>query len=258
MVVFLAEDGPAAKRLTDVESVVVDAWTEALGTDDFDLDEIFFEVGGSLSLAVARKLIQRGLGGRPGATTVAELWSNISAGRATITELTRGELVAAGVTEETLDDPAYVPARGTISDPERFDEDFFGIPPKEAASMAPQHRLLPQTAWEVLESANLTGDAPFGRVGVFAGAGTRDGDTVHAVIKGSAIDNDGGAKVGYTAPGMAGQVDVLARAYASAGVDPASVGYVEAHGTATEMGTRSSSPRSPRCSAPGPPARWAR
>lgn len=57
---------PVSAGLVDVESVVVDAWTEALGTDDFDLDEGFFDVGGdSLSLAVARKLIQRGLGGRP-------------------------------------------------------------------------------------------------------------------------------------------------------------------------------------------------
>jgi amino acid adenylation domain-containing protein len=56
--------GPMAS-LVGVESVVVDAWTEALGTDDFDLDEGFFDVGGdSLSLAVARKLIQRRLGGR--------------------------------------------------------------------------------------------------------------------------------------------------------------------------------------------------
>jgi acyl transferase domain-containing protein len=310
-----------------------------------------------------------GMAGRwPGATTVAEFWSNVTAGRVTVTELTRGELVAAGVPEETLDDPAYVPARGTIVDPDRFDADFFGVPPKEAAIMDPQHRLLLQTAWETLESANLTGDAPFGRVGVFAGAGfnyyllnhvlarpevvdthgllsvvlgnekdhlaakvayrldlggpavtvqtacstslvavhmacqslrsgdsdvvlaggacvavpqqagylyepkgitspdgacrpfdagangtvpgngvamvalkraedaRRDGDTIYAVIKGSAINNDGGAKVGYTAPGMAGQIDVLARAYAAAGVEPASVGYVEAHGTATEMG----------------------
>ncbi|MBB4909161.1 non-ribosomal peptide synthetase [Actinophytocola algeriensis] len=58
----VAERAPAL----DVETVIVDAWTEALGTDDFDLDEGFFDVGGdSLSLAVARKLIQRGLGGRP-------------------------------------------------------------------------------------------------------------------------------------------------------------------------------------------------
>ena len=64
----------------------------------------------------------------------------------------------------------------------------------------------------------------------------RDGDPVYAVIKGSAVNNDGSAKVGYTAPGIGGQVDVLVRAYDNAGVDPATVGYLEAHGTATEVG----------------------
>jgi acyl transferase domain-containing protein len=310
-----------------------------------------------------------GLAGRwPGATTVAGFWSNVVAGRVTVTEPTRGELAAAGVAPEQLEDPCHVPARGTIDGADLFDAEFFGIPPKEAAMMDPQHRLLLQTAWETLESANLTGAAAFGRVGVFAGAGfnyyllnhvlarpevldthgllsvvlgnekdhlaakvayrlslggpavtvqtacstslvavhlacqslragdsdvalaggacvalpqlagytyepqgitspdgvcrpfdagangtvpgngvamvalkrledaRRDGDLVYAVVKGSAINNDGGAKVGYTAPGMAGQIDVLERAYAAAGVDAATVGYVEAHGTATEMG----------------------
>ncbi len=310
-----------------------------------------------------------GMAGRwPGAANVAEFWSNVAAGRVTVTALTRGELVAVGVPETQLDDPGYVPARGTVADPDMFDADFFGVPPKEASIMDPQHRLLLQTAWETLESANLTGEEPFGRVGVFAGAGfnyyllhhvlarpevvdtqgllsvvlgnekdhlaakvayrlglggpaiavqtacstslvavhlacqslragdadvalaggvcvavpqqagylyepkgitspdgvcrpfdasangtvpgngvamvalkraedaRRDGDTVYAVIKGSAVNNDGGAKVGYTAPGMAGQVDVLARAYQSSGLHPSTVGYVEAHGTATEMG----------------------
>jgi amino acid adenylation domain-containing protein len=56
---------PGETPLTAVESLVADAWTEALGTDDFDLDEGFFDVGGdSLSLAVARRVIQRRLGGR--------------------------------------------------------------------------------------------------------------------------------------------------------------------------------------------------
>ncbi|HVK26107.1 MAG TPA: polyketide synthase, partial [Actinokineospora sp.] len=310
-----------------------------------------------------------GMAGRfPGAANVDELWSAIAAGRVTIAELTRGELIAAGVAESQLDDPAYVPARGTVAAPDLFDAEFFGITPREAAIMDPQHRLLLQTAWEALESGNLAGEEPFGRVGVFAGAGfnyyllnhvlaqpglvdthgllsvvlgnekdhlaakvayrlnlggpavtvqtacstslvavhlacqslrtgdsdvalaggacvavpqqagylyepkgitspdgacrpfdadangtvpgngvamvvlkrladaVRDGDTVHAVIKGSAINNDGGAKVGYTAPGITGQIDVLTRAYRDAGVEPATIGYIEAHGTATEMG----------------------
>lgn len=310
-----------------------------------------------------------GLAGRfPGAADVWEYWSNVVAGKITISELTRGELLAAGVPAQRLDDPAYVPARGVLADPDLFDAAFFGITPREAETMDPQHRLLMQTAWATLESAGSATGRPFGRVGVFAGAGfnyyalhhvyphpglvdtqgllsvvlgnekdhlaakiayrldlggpavtvqtacstslvavhlacqslrtgdsdvalaggacvavpqqagylyetkgimspdgacrpfdasaagtvpgngvamvalkraedaRRDGDTVYALIKGSAVNNDGGMKVGYTAPGVAGQIDVLTRAYAAADVDPATVGYLEAHGTATEVG----------------------
>ncbi|HEX5706558.1 MAG TPA: type I polyketide synthase, partial [Pyrinomonadaceae bacterium] len=63
-----------------------------------------------------------------------------------------------------------------------------------------------------------------------------DGDTIHAVIRGSAINNDGSLKVGYTAPSIDGQVEVIAMAQAVAGVAPESVSYVEAHGTGTTMG----------------------
>jgi acyl transferase domain-containing protein/acyl carrier protein len=64
----------------------------------------------------------------------------------------------------------------------------------------------------------------------------RDGDHVHAVLKGSAVNNDGAAKVGYTAPGVEGQAAVVREALDVAGVEPASVGYIEAHGTGTRLG----------------------
>lgn len=63
-----------------------------------------------------------------------------------------------------------------------------------------------------------------------------DGDHIYAVIKGSALNNDGSAKVGYTAPSVEGQSQAIAAAQAIAGVDPASLGYVEAHGTGTKLG----------------------
>lgn len=63
-----------------------------------------------------------------------------------------------------------------------------------------------------------------------------DGDTIHAVIKGSAVNNDGSNKAGYTAPSFEGQTAAVARALAVAGVDPATIGFVEAHGTGTEVG----------------------
>lgn len=63
-----------------------------------------------------------------------------------------------------------------------------------------------------------------------------DGDTLHAVIKGSAINNDGSAKVGYTAPSVNGQAGVIVAAQAAAGVDADSIQYIEAHGTGTKLG----------------------
>ena len=63
-----------------------------------------------------------------------------------------------------------------------------------------------------------------------------DGDVIHAVIRGTAINNDGSRKVGFTAPSIEGQADAVAEALSVADVDPATVTYVEAHGTGTRIG----------------------
>jgi acyl transferase domain-containing protein/acyl carrier protein len=63
-----------------------------------------------------------------------------------------------------------------------------------------------------------------------------DGDPVRAVILGSAINNDGAQKVGFTAPSVEAQAEVVEEALAMAGVDPETVRYVEAHGSGTELG----------------------
>ncbi|MEG3959208.1 non-ribosomal peptide synthetase/type I polyketide synthase [Microcoleus sp. herbarium2] len=63
-----------------------------------------------------------------------------------------------------------------------------------------------------------------------------DGDSIHAVIKGSAINNDGSLKVGYTAPSENGQAQVIKDALTMARVTPESITYVEAHGTGTPLG----------------------
>lgn len=63
-----------------------------------------------------------------------------------------------------------------------------------------------------------------------------DGDTIHAVIRGSAVNNDGSLKVGYTAPSVDGQADVIAEAHAVSGVNPETITYVETHGTGTALG----------------------
>jgi len=62
------------------------------------------------------------------------------------------------------------------------------------------------------------------------------GDTIHAVVLGGAVNNDGARKVGYAAPSVDGQIEVLYDAYHLADVSPASIGYVEAHGTGTAIG----------------------
>jgi acyl transferase domain-containing protein/acyl carrier protein len=63
-----------------------------------------------------------------------------------------------------------------------------------------------------------------------------DGDTVRAVIRGSAVNNDGAVKVGYTAPSVDGQAEVVAMAQATAGVGPETITFIEAHGTGTPLG----------------------
>ena len=63
-----------------------------------------------------------------------------------------------------------------------------------------------------------------------------DGDQIYAIIRGSAVTNDGVVRASYGAPGLNGQAAVIAAALGNAGVDPRSIGYVVAHGTGTALG----------------------
>ena len=67
-------------------------------------------------------------------------------------------------------------------------------------------------------------------------AALASGDHIHAVIRGTAINNDGADKVGFTAPSVHGQAAVIAAAQRAAGVTPETIGYIEAHGTGTPLG----------------------
>lgn len=69
-----------------------------------------------------------------------------------------------------------------------------------------------------------------------ARAARRDGDTIYALIKGIGVNNDGGGKGSFTAPSADGQAGAIRMAIADAGVDPATISYVETHGTATPVG----------------------
>jgi len=307
-----------------------------------------------------------GLAGRfPGARDLGEFWANLRDGVESIRRFGDEELKAAGVPEEILANPGYVKAGTVIEGADRLDAEFFGLTPREAEIIDPQHRLFLECAWEALESAGYDSETWRRPVGVYAGVsfstyvllnvwsnrdrvaflgsllgadkdhlatlvsykldlegpslavqtacstslvavhlavqgllngecdmalaggvslrfpqsagyfwseggitspdghcrafdaaaqGTvfgdglgivvlkrladaeADGDTIHAVIKGSAINNDGAAKVGYTAPRLGGQTKVIRAAQRVAEVEPGSIGYVEAHGTGTALG----------------------
>lgn len=88
--------------------------------------------------------------------------------------------------------------------------------------------------------ANANGIVGGNGVGVVALKGlaeaVADGDVIHAVIKGSAINNDGKIKLGYSAPSEDGQRRVIEAALGAAEIEPQGISYIEAHGTATQLG----------------------
>ncbi len=310
-----------------------------------------------------------GFSGRfPGARNLDDFWRDVRAGNEMIETFSDADLNDAGVSDLVRADPLFV-RRGTALDgAELFDAGFFGIAPREAQILDPQHRIFLECAWEALEHAGQSMDDRRRSIGVYAGAsmntyliahilrhpalieavggyqlmlgndkdflctrvsykldlrgpsmtiqtacstslvavevacralqagecevalaggvslsfpqrggylyqpgmilspdgrcrpfdvdaaGTRAGagagivvlkrladaladrDTIHAVIRGAAVNNDGAAKAGYTAPSVDGQADVISMAHALAQVDPRSISYIEAHGTATPLG----------------------
>ncbi|WP_418960770.1 beta-ketoacyl synthase N-terminal-like domain-containing protein [Streptomyces tritici] len=310
-----------------------------------------------------------GMSGRfPGAPDVDALWRLVVSGGDGATRYTDEELLAAGVPQAVLEDPAFVRSGYPLAGHDRFDAAFFGMSRSEAELTDPQHRLLLETAWQALERAGYPAGSCEARTGVFTGVAANghlrervpqdgpdgrvsdeiqagigndpgmpalrvsyklgltgpsltvqtacssslvgvhlavqsllsrecdlalaggvavrelepsgyryeegailsadgrcrpfdvqaggtvsgdgvavvvlkrleeavaDGDHIHAVIRGSAVNNDGSDKIGFTAPSARGQAEVISEALAVAGVEPGSVQYVEAHGTATPLG----------------------
>ena len=304
----------------------------------------------------------------PGAEDVRQFWENLKTGKECISLFSKDEMLEAGVSAEMIDLPNYVAAKGILEGVELFDANFFGIAPREAELMDPQHRVLMECAWAAMEDAGYVPEQYPGRIAVFTSAGmntylpvnlmsnpdlleqvggfelsiyndkdfvpTRiaysmnikgpaidigtacssslvsthlacqhlltyqsdmalvggitihlpqkvghlheagsayspdrhcrpfdstqsglidgngaaviivkrledalnDGDKIHALIRGSAINNDGSDKVGYAAPSVNGQAEAILEALAVAEVEADSISYVEAHGTSTPLG----------------------
>ena len=112
-----------------------------------------------------------GMAGRfPGAADVEQLWEQLVAGREGIRHFSIEELREAGVDKKLLADTSYVRAKGTIEDADCFDAEFFGIGPREANVMDPQHRVFLECSWSALESAGIDPARFDGRIGIFGGA----------------------------------------------------------------------------------------
>src|SRR5579885_575847 len=110
-----------------------------------------------------------GMAGRfPGARNVDEFWNNIRSGVESISRFQKQELQLPGM-EFLKDDSAFVPARSILEDVDLFDAAFFGIYPKEAELMDPQHRVFLECCWEAMEDAGYDSETYRGAVGVFAG-----------------------------------------------------------------------------------------
>lgn len=304
-----------------------------------------------------------------GARGLDAYWRLLREGREGVETCSEEQLLGAGVAPATLRKPNYVPRCAPLEDMECFDAGLFGLSPRDAAIMDPQHRHFLECCWEALENAGHVPRHFPGAIGVFAGSGhnaymprnlltnprlVRDvglfllrhtsndkdflttrasylldltgpsinvqtacstslvsihmaaqsllsgecdmaiaggasielphrhgyffeegeilspdghcrpfdadskgtvfgsgvavvvlrrladaleaGDHIYAVVRGSAINNDGAGKVGYLAPSVDGQAKVIAEALAMGEIDPSTVGYVEAHGTGTPVG----------------------
>ena len=106
----------------------------------------------------------------PGAVSVEQFWENLANGVESIRFFTNEELTAAGIPDQLIENPRYVPANGFLDDAELFDAAFFGYPPHEAELLDPQQRLFLECAWEALERAGYDPERYQGMIGVYAGS----------------------------------------------------------------------------------------
>ena len=89
----------------------------------------------------------------PGSETIDAFWANLKNGIESIRQYSKEELLEAGEALHNINRPDYVPAAAPLTGYKDFDAEFFGLSPKEAAIMDPQHRQFLEVSWEALENA---------------------------------------------------------------------------------------------------------
>ncbi|MGH9945855.1 MAG: beta-ketoacyl synthase N-terminal-like domain-containing protein, partial [Pyrinomonadaceae bacterium] len=112
-----------------------------------------------------------GMAGRfPGADDVEAFWQNIVGGIESISRFTDDELECTQALRNSVHkDPNYIKARPVLDGVDLFDASFFGITPKDAELMDPQHRIFLECAWNALEDAGYDAERYAGVVGVYGG-----------------------------------------------------------------------------------------
>jgi phthiocerol/phenolphthiocerol synthesis type-I polyketide synthase E len=114
-----------------------------------------------------------GMAGRfPGAGDIHAFWRNLREGVESISFFSREELLAEGGQAALLDDPRFVPAAGVAPGADELDAAVFGMTPRDAEILNPQHRLFLECAWSALEHAGYDPQRTERPVGVFAGSGS--------------------------------------------------------------------------------------
>ncbi len=117
----------------------------------------------------------------PGASSLDAFWENLRLGVESVRRFSKDELLRAGENPALVADPAYVPARPFLDDIDRFDAEFFGLSPQDAAITDPQHRIFLECGWEALEHAGYDPSRMAGQVGVFATCGMNSYMMYHLV-----------------------------------------------------------------------------
>ena len=200
---------PAGSACTGAPTGSVPILTEDI---DPDLVQVIGQRQDFLTTRVAYKLGLRG----PAITVQTACSTSLTAVHLAVQSLVANEcdlVLAGGVSIASEDERGYLYQDGGILSPDGhcrpFDERAEGTVPSEGVGIVVLKRL---------EDA------------------MQAGDRIAAVIRGSAVNNDGGDKIGYTAPSARGQRDAIMLAQEVAGIDPADIDYVEAHGTGTRLG----------------------